>query len=79
METNNHKQKAHVKTPETKEMLTDTPKDEELTIKSDLNSKNPFKTTGSYYPGDSVNEHKELEEANAEIAQEEIQQVYNNQ
>lgn len=57
--------------------LTNTPREKEYTIRTDPSSYNLFNTT-SYYPGDSVNEHKELEEANEDIATEEIKQQHNN-
>lgn len=56
-----------------KTTLTNTPKEEEITIRSDVSSKAPFQTT-PYYAGDSVQGHKELEEANEGIANEEIKQ-----
>ncbi|WP_078552531.1 hypothetical protein [Bacillus alkalicellulosilyticus] len=60
-----------------KTTLTDTPKDEEITIRSDVSSYDPFRTT-PYNAGDSVNEHKEQEEANQFIANEEIKQQMEN-
>ncbi|MFC3882199.1 hypothetical protein ACFOU2_01120 [Bacillus songklensis] len=60
-----------------KEILTDTPLNPEISIRSDLNSENPFGSR-SYYAGDSVDEHKKLEEANQYIAEEELQQQNDN-
>lgn len=61
----------------TKDVLTDTPKSEEYTIRSDVNPKDLFHTT-AYYAGDSVQGHKELEEANQIIGDEEIKQQNEN-
>ncbi|MBU9723740.1 hypothetical protein [Bacillus alkalicola] len=57
--------------------LTDTPTEAEYTIRTDTSSRDPL-NTNQYYPGDSVNEHKNLEEANRDIAREEIRQQNEN-
>ncbi|WP_096201558.1 hypothetical protein [Bacillus sp. FJAT-45350] len=46
-----------------KDVLTDTPEQEEITIRSDINPKAPRSTT-PYYGGDSVDQYNELKEAN---------------
>jgi hypothetical protein len=61
----------------TAEIPTNTPLNMTYSIRSDLNSENPFHTT-SYYAGDSVNEHKDLEESNEYIDQKEIGQQNEN-
>ncbi|PLT27649.1 hypothetical protein [Peribacillus deserti] len=61
-----HKQKNH-------EFLTQAPKKTELTIETDDSFPNP-----KNYPGDSVNEHKELELGNAIIGAKEIGQQNEN-
>ena len=60
-----------------KPTLTDTPKREEYTVRSDVSSYAP-QDSNPYYAGDSVNEHKEQEEANQGIAGEEIKQQNEN-
>ncbi|OLO27565.1 hypothetical protein BTR23_19800 [Alkalihalophilus pseudofirmus] len=57
--------------------LTNTPQKEEYTIRSDMSSYAP-NNTNAYYAGDSVNKHKEQEEANEGIAGEEIKQQNEN-
>ncbi|ADU28557.1 hypothetical protein [Evansella cellulosilytica] len=57
--------------------LTNTPERREFTVASDISSENPFKSN-AYYPGDSVNEHKELEKANLDIAEDELRQQNEN-
>jgi hypothetical protein len=60
-----------------REILTDTPLNPEMSIRSDLNSEDPFGSR-SYYAGDSVDEHKKMEEANQSIAEAELQQQNDN-
>ncbi|WP_216829429.1 hypothetical protein [Alkalihalobacterium elongatum] len=62
---------------EDKPTLTNAPENEEYTIRSDVSSYSP-QNTNPYYAGDSVNEHKEQEEANQGIAGEEIKQQNEN-
>ncbi|MFV8829221.1 hypothetical protein [Alkalihalobacterium sp. APHAB7] len=62
---------------ENKPTLTNTPEREEYTIRSDVSSYAP-QNSNPYYAGDSVNEHKEQEEANQGIAGEEIKQQNEN-
>ncbi|MDG5788014.1 hypothetical protein QA612_10985 [Evansella sp. AB-P1] len=57
--------------------LTNAPEDEEYTIRTNTSFINPLKTN-QYYPGDSVDQHKELEENNRDIAREEIRQQNEN-
>lgn len=57
--------------------LTNAPEDEEITIHTNLSSINPLKTN-QYYPGDSVEQHKNLEEANRDLAQDELRQQNEN-
>ena len=52
-------------------------KPEEYGIRTDLDSAHPYNTVDRY-PGDSVNEHKELEKVNEHFAEKEISQVFNN-
>jgi len=59
------------------DVLTNTPNKEEFTIRTDVNPKDLFHTT-AYYAGDAVNEHKELEEANQIVGEEEIKQQNEN-
>ncbi|WP_163971429.1 hypothetical protein [Oceanobacillus halotolerans] len=51
--------------------------DGELNVHNGLNTNNPLQEEDNY-AGDSVDEHKELEAANEQIAKKEISQVYNN-
>lgn len=51
--------------------------DGQLGIRTELSSYNPYETV-NYYPGDSVDGHKELEVANEHFAEEIISQTYNN-
>ncbi|UTR08658.1 hypothetical protein MM300_11875 [Evansella sp. LMS18] len=57
--------------------LTNTPVDEEITVSTETSSRDPF-NTNKYYPGDSVNEHKEIEEMNLDLAKEELKQQNEN-
>ncbi|MDQ0256073.1 hypothetical protein J2S74_003472 [Evansella vedderi] len=57
--------------------LTNTPEDQEITIHTNMSSRNPLKTN-QYYPGDAVDEHKGLEEANRDLAQDELRQQNEN-
>ena len=57
--------------------LTNAPNDEEYTVNTDTSSRNPLKSN-EYYPGDSVDQHKEIEEANLNLAKEELQQQNEN-
>ncbi|OIJ16956.1 hypothetical protein BKP45_20910 [Anaerobacillus alkalidiazotrophicus] len=50
---------------------------EEVTIRSDLNSKNIFHST-PFYAGDSVDQHKQLEEVNEMFSEKEIKQSNEN-
>lgn len=50
---------------------------EGIGIRTDLDTKHLFDTVDRY-AGDSVNEHKQMEEANEHFASEEIEQVNNN-
>lgn len=50
---------------------------EEVTIRSDINSKDIFHST-PYYAGDSVDQHKQLEEVNEFFSEKEIKQSNNN-
>jgi hypothetical protein len=61
----------------TAEIPTNTPLNMTYSVRTDLSSENPFNTT-SYYAGDSVNEHKDLEESNQYIAQKELGQENEN-
>lgn len=62
----------------TEDLLADTPKQPTITVSTEMNSAHPFQAQ-HYYPGDSVNEHKNLEEANLLINQGKIgQQKENN-
>lgn len=61
----------------TAEIPTNTPLNMTYTIRTDLNSENPFNTS-SVYAGDSVNEHKNLEESNQLIAEDELGQQQEN-
>ncbi|KHF38889.1 hypothetical protein [Halalkalibacter okhensis] len=49
----------------------------EYGIRTEVNSAHPEHTIDRY-AGDSVNEHKELERANEDIAEDEISQIINN-
>jgi hypothetical protein len=60
----------------TNDIPTDTPLNMQYTVRTDLNAEHPFET--SHYAGDSVNEHKNTEEANSLIADEEIRQQREN-
>lgn len=51
--------------------------DGEIGVRKDLDPAH-LKETRNRYPGDSVDEHKELEEANEYIASKEIEQVDHN-
>ncbi|MBU9712856.1 hypothetical protein [Evansella tamaricis] len=57
--------------------LTDTPTEAEYTVRTDTSSRDPLESN-QYYPGDSVNEHKNLEEANRDLAKEELRQQNEN-
>jgi hypothetical protein len=57
--------------------LTNTPVDEEITVSTETSPRAPF-NTNKYYPGDSVNEHKEIEEMNLDLAKEELKQQNEN-
>ncbi|MFN7253378.1 MAG: hypothetical protein ACK4M9_21790 [Anaerobacillus sp.] len=50
---------------------------EEVTIRSDIDSKDIFHTT-PYYAGDSVDQHKQLEEVNEMFTEKEIKQSNEN-
>ncbi|MDL4841180.1 hypothetical protein [Aquibacillus rhizosphaerae] len=50
---------------------------EGISVETDLDPKHMFDTTDRY-AGDSVNEHKQMEKANAYIAEEELEQINNN-
>lgn len=62
---------------EGKPTLTNAPTEEEITIASDVSTYAP-RNTNQYYPGDSLDQHKEYEEANLNIAEEEIKQQNEN-
>ncbi|TLS38164.1 hypothetical protein [Pseudalkalibacillus caeni] len=59
------------------DIITNTPLNPEMTMRTDLNSKNVFGTE-EYYPGDSVEQHKYMEESNEYIAEKEIAQQREN-
>ncbi|WP_034670236.1 hypothetical protein [Ectobacillus panaciterrae] len=46
-----------------KNLQTNAPKQKSIGVTSALNTKNPYKSE-TIYPGDSVDEHKKLEQAN---------------
>ncbi len=50
---------------------------EEITIRSDIDSKDIFHST-PVYAGDSVDEHKQLEEVNEMLSEKEIKQSNEN-
>lgn len=50
---------------------------EEVTIRSDIDSKDIFHST-PYYAGDSVDQHKQLEEVNEMFSEKEIKQSNEN-
>jgi hypothetical protein len=50
---------------------------EEVTIRSDIDSKKIFHST-PYYAGDSVDQHKQLEEVNEMFSEKEIKQSNEN-
>ncbi|RXJ01323.1 hypothetical protein DS745_10300 [Anaerobacillus alkaliphilus] len=52
-------------------------KREEVTIRSDIDSKDIFHST-PYYAGDSVDQHKQLEEVNEMFSEKEIKQSNEN-
>lgn len=51
--------------------------EEEVTIRSDIDSKDIFHST-PYYAGDSVDQHKQLEEVNEMFSEKEIKQSNEN-
>lgn len=51
--------------------------EEEITIRSDIDSKAIFHST-PYYAGDSVDQHKQLEEVNEMFSEKEIKQSNEN-
>jgi hypothetical protein len=61
----------------TAEIPSNTPLNMTYSVRTDLNSENPFNTT-SYYAGDSVDEHKDLEEANDYFNEKELGQENEN-
>lgn len=62
----------------TDELLTNAAEKEQISVSTEMNSRYPYQAQQSY-PGDSVNKHKNLEEANITLAEGEIgQQKENN-
>lgn len=61
----------------TSEYLTNLPKNETVSVSIDLDSKHPF-VFHDYEPGNSVNEHKNLEEANLFLNEGEVGQQREN-
>ncbi|MCU9614484.1 hypothetical protein OEV98_13140 [Caldibacillus lycopersici] len=61
----------------TKQLLTDTPQEEKVSVSTEMNSRYPLQAQ-HYYPGDSVNEHKNIEEANIMLSEGEVGQQREN-
>ncbi|MDN4523870.1 hypothetical protein [Fictibacillus fluitans] len=61
----------------TDDMLSNAPKEEEMTIASERSATHPLGSE-DYAAGDSVNEHKNLERANLYLDEGEISQQNNN-
>ncbi|MGG1573392.1 hypothetical protein [Fictibacillus sp. NRS-1165] len=65
------------KQQKTTETLTNAPEQKEFTIASGLNPKHPL-GSDAYSPGDSVEEHKQIESTNLYLNEGEISQQNNN-
>ncbi|MCK6256522.1 hypothetical protein M1K46_06525 [Fictibacillus sp. WQ 8-8] len=65
------------KQQKTDEAITNAPDEKEFSIATGLNSKHPL-GSDAYAPGDSVDEHKNLESANLYLDEGEISQQNNN-
>lgn len=61
----------------TKEYVSNLPKNETVSVNIELDSKHPFESS-EYEPGNSVNEHKNLEEANLLLNEGEVGQQREN-
>ncbi|SDZ10981.1 hypothetical protein SAMN05421736_106112 [Evansella caseinilytica] len=57
--------------------LTSAPEEREMTVNTKVSSLNPLHSN-QYYPGDSVDAHQELEEANLDLAEDELRQQNEN-
>jgi hypothetical protein len=62
-----------VKAVKDKDLQTNAPKQETMGVTSALNTKHPYKSE-TIYPGDSVDEHKKLEQANMFLNQDALKQ-----
>lgn len=65
------------KVEQSDQILTTAPKEREFGVATDVNTKNPLDSQ-QYYPGDSVNEHKNIEDVNLYMDEGEISQQNNN-
>ncbi|MGC4376740.1 hypothetical protein WD019_07380 [Fictibacillus sp. Mic-4] len=61
----------------TRNLQTNTPTKEEITISSNIHSQQPY-DSDDFYPGDSVNEYKKIERVNEFLNEAEISQQNNN-